>query len=283
MTSSALRRSPDLALPAAMAWTAKSEPTGRASSILPLTGSEPWAKWAWILAITASFLAVGIAGVSADLGPMPKLTSYQPKLDELAAAGGEAMLMADLAAEPEAAEVIQETPPEVLEVPPPVEAVPDALDLPELAEALVTEDLFVVPTAPKVEEMLRAVDPAPPKPVTRSTPKATPSRPMARSTTGTGQGSGVGSGGAGAGSTGQGTFVIPKPTYPSSLRSLGIQGTVRLQVTVGASGRATSVSIIGTSGNSTLDQYAASWVRRNGKAPPGTVRTFTAPLSFVLR
>jgi hypothetical protein len=45
------------------------------------------------LAITASFLAVGIAGVSADLGPMPKLTSYQPKLDELAAAGGEAMLL----------------------------------------------------------------------------------------------------------------------------------------------------------------------------------------------
>ncbi len=257
---------------------------------LGLSRSEDLTRWAWMVAVAGSFLAVGIAGLWADLGPEPRLLSLEKQQQEIAAAGGEAMLMADLAAEPEAAEteVSEVLPQEVLEVPPPVEVVPEALDLPEMAEALVHDDLFVVPAAPKLEEALRPVDPAPPKPQTKPAPRSSaPTRSVARSSTtgrsGMGQGTGGGSGGVGAGTSGQGTFVIPRPTYPSSLRSLGVQGTVRLQVTVGTSGRATSVSIVGTSGNSSLDQYAASWVRRNGKAPPGEVRTFIAPLSFVLR
>jgi TonB family protein len=157
------------------------------------------------------------------------------------------------------------------------------LDLPELAEALVTEDLFTIPTAPKIEEALRPIDPTPPKPIVKKvamTQPTAPRRSVASSNAGTSTGGGIGSGGTGGG--GNGKFVIPRPPYPSSLKAMGIQGSVRLKITVGTSGRASSVSVIGTSGNSTLDQYAAGWVRRNGKAPAGDVRTVIAPLSFVL-
>ncbi|MCX6855794.1 MAG: TonB family protein, partial [Verrucomicrobia bacterium] len=175
---------------------------------------------------------------------------------------------------------------EVVEVPPTVDLTQPPLDMPELAEALVTEDLFPIPTAPKIEEALKPIDPMPPKPVVKRVTAAptstTPRRSTASSSPGTGTGGGVGSGGTGGGGSGSGKFVIPRPSYPSSLRSMGIQGTVRLKIVVSTSGRPSSVSVIGTSGNSSLDQYAAGWVRRNGKAPPGDVRTVIAPLTFVI-
>ena len=61
---------------------------------------------------------------------------------------------------------------------------------------------------------------------------------------------------------------------------MGVQGTVTLSISVGSSGRAESVSVIGSSGNSALDQFAASWVRRNGRGPAGVTGRFTAPMTF---
>jgi protein TonB len=235
------------------------------------------AKWSWLVAVTASFLAVGVSGIWSDDGPLPVLSSLEKTNSDLDTAAPEAAMMVELSAATETTEVTPETVAEVQEVPTPVQIMEQPLDLPELAEALVTEDVFTIPTAPKIEVALRPVDPDLPKPEVRRvtiTKSATQSPTGASSTAGQGTGSGGG---------GRGTFEIPKPSYPSSLRSLGIQGTVRLKIVVGASGRASSVSVVGTSGNSTLDQYAASWVRRNGKAPPGQVREFVAPLSFVIR
>jgi TonB family protein len=199
-------------------------------------------------------------------------------------------VMADLVSTEAAKEITPELAVEVAqEIPPAVELVTQTQELPDLVEALATEDLFTLSTAPKIEETLRPKDPSPQKPELRRTPTPTPARSAPKRTTstrtsGTGTGSGTGASGSGSGSgSGGGAFIIPRPTYPSSLRSLGVQGTVKLRITVGTSGRASSVTVIGTSGNSTLDQYAAGWVRRNGKAPPGEVRTVIAPLSFVLR
>ena len=246
-----------------------------------LRPDEDLAKWSWLVAITASFLAVGVSGLWTDDGPEPVLLSMvKPKAD-LDTAAPEAAMMVELSAASETTEVPPETVIETPQVPEPPEITEQLADLPELAVALVTEDVFTIPTPPKIETALRPVDPAQPKPEVKrvTSPKpTTPRRSMAGSMPGAGTGSGDGGGGGG-----RGTFVIPTPGYPSSLRSLGIQGTVRLKIVVGASGRATSVSVIGTSGNSSLDEYAASWVRRNGKAPPGQVREFVAPLSFVIR
>lgn len=80
-----------------------------------------------------------------------------------------------------------------------------------------------------------------------------------------------------------GKFVIPRPSYPSALRALGVSGTVRLSIQVGLSGRVESVSVLSSSGSAALDDYAASWVRRNGRGPAGAPGRVIAPLSFVLR
>jgi len=254
-----------------------------------LRSNEDQAGWSWLLAFTACFLVVGIIGLQGDLGPNVVLRSYlQPSamLDSAA----DSAVMADLVSTEAAKEITPELAVEVAqEIPPAVELVTQTQELPDLVEALATEDLFTLSTAPKIEETLRPKDPSPQKPELRRTPTPTPARSAPKRTTstrtsGTGTGSGTGASGSGAGSgSGGGAFIIPRPTYPSSLRSLGVQGTVKLRITVGTSGRASSVTVIGTSGNSTLDQYAAGWVRRNGKAPPGEVRTVIAPLSFVLR
>lgn len=254
-----------------------------------LRSNEDQAGWSWLLAFSACFLVVGIIGLQGDLGPDVVLRSYLPPSAMLDSAADSAV-MADLVSTEAAKEITPEVAMEVAqEIPPSLELLTQTQELPDLVEALATEDLFTLSTAPKIEETLRPKDPSPQKPELRRTPTPTPARSAPKRTTstrtsGTGTGSGTGASGSGSGSgSGGGAFIIPRPTYPSSLRSLGVQGTVKLRITVGTSGRASSVTVIGTSGNSTLDQYAAGWVRRNGKAPPGEVRTVIAPLSFVLR
>jgi TonB family protein len=264
-------------------------PVAPPSFLGTLRSNEDQAGWSWLLAFTACFLVVGIIGLQGDLGPNVVLRSYLPPSAMLDSAADSAV-MADLVSTEAAKEITPELAVEVAqEIPPAVELVTQTQELPDLVEALATEDLFTLSTAPKIEETLRPKDPSPQKPELRRTPTPTPARSAPKRTTstrtsGTGTGSGTGASGSGSGSgSGGGAFIIPRPTYPSSLRSLGVQGTVKLRITVGTSGRASSVTVIGTSGNSTLDQYAAGWVRRNGKAPPGEVRTVIAPLSFVLR
>lgn len=250
-----------------------------------LKAVEDLAKWAWLVAITASFLSIGIAGLWGGIGPVPVLVSFKAPSADLDSSADSAM-MAELVAESAPSEVAPEVTTDIQEVPPPVEITPQSMDLPELAEALATEDVFTIPTAPKIEDALQPVDPVAPKPEVKrvtSTKPSTPRRPTSTRPAISGSGTGAGTGTGGGGGSGTGNFVIPRPSYPSTLRSMGVQGTVRLRIVVGASGRASSVTVIGTSGNSTLDQYAAGWVRRNGKAPPGEVRTVIAPLSFVLR
>lgn len=254
-----------------------------------LKKNENLSIWSWLVAVSGSFLIVGIIGLQSGLGPDVVLRSFQPPTAVLDSAADSA-LMADLVSAETTVEPTAEAELEVVqEIPPPVESMSQIQELPDLVEALSVEDLFTLSSAPRVEEALRPIEPTPSKPeVKRITPSAptrtTTRRTAAANSSGSGNGTGNGTGGSGTGSgSSGGSFVIPRPSYPSSLRALGVQGTVRLRIIVGASGRASSVTVIGTSGNSTLDQYAAGWVRRNGKAPPGDVRTVIAPLSFVLR
>lgn len=80
-----------------------------------------------------------------------------------------------------------------------------------------------------------------------------------------------------------------KPTYPSSARRAGHQGTVTVSFTVSSSGSVTSVRVSRSSGHSSLDNAAISAVRRwrfkparNGLGQ-ATSYKYSIPIPFVLK
>lgn len=235
----------------------------------------------WMVGITGSFLTVGVIGMFADDLPPIHLKTLEDldnaiELPMVETSMAELMSMEASADQPAETEPVLPT-----EIPEAIETPPENLDLPEIAEAMTMEDIFAVPTAPRIEDALRPIDP-----VIRQTPPA-PSRPRnapvassggTRSNT-TQAGAAGGSGTAGSG--GKGKF--PQPSYPDFARSAGMQGTVRLSISVGPSGAVDGVSVIGSTGFSALDEYAASHVRRNWRWPAGTPHRYTLPLTFRLR
>lgn len=237
----------------------------------------------WLVGITGSFLTVGIIGMfAADLPPIHLKTledlDNATELPMVETSMAELMSMAEASADQPA----ETEPVQPLEITEAVETPPENLDLPEIAEAMTMEDIFAVPTAPRIEDALRPIDPvlkpkpAPAPPRARPTAVASSSgTSSSRSQAGTAGGSGT------AGSGGKGKF--PAPPYPSFARSGGMQGTVRLSISVGPSGSVDGVSVIGSTGYSALDDYAASWVRRNWRWPGGASSRYTLPLTFRLR
>ena len=140
-----------------------------------------------------------------------------------------------------------------------------------------------------------------------STPEQSPAKPVrkhrvrrSRSGSGTGQGTGHGSGiGSGTGSgigsgrgsgigsgTGSGTgsgvgsntapptspsiLSAPDPKYPESARRANIEGTVGVELVIGAQGSVTSAWVAESSGNAALDQAAVDAVYR-WRFAPGTL------------
>ncbi|MDB6004050.1 MAG: hypothetical protein JWR15_1037 [Prosthecobacter sp.] len=236
----------------------------------------------WIVGISGSFLTVGIIGMfAADLPPIHLRTLED--LDNAVELPMVETSMAELLAMEANAEQASDTEPVLpVEIPETIETPLENLDLPEIAEAMTMEDIFAIPTAPKVEDALRPIDPLV-KPKPTPAPERPRSAPLAsssgtRSSTsqaGTAGGSGT------SGSGGKGKF--PQPSYPDFARSAGMQGTVRLSISVGPSGGVEGVSVIGSTGFSSLDEYAASWVRRNWRWPGGAAHRYTLPLTFRLR
>lgn len=234
----------------------------------------------WVVGITGSCLAVGIVGMFAsDLPPINLKT-----LADLENAA-EAPMIETSMAELQTLEATNEPPAESepvlpVEIPETVETPPENLDLPEVAEAMTLEDVFAIPTAPKIEDALRPVDP-----VVKPKPAPVPPRPrtpVASSGTRSSTPQAGTAGGTGAsGSGGKGKF--PAPPYPGFARGAGMQGTVRLSISVGPSGAVEGVTVIGSTGFSALDSYAASWVRRNWRWPGGAASRYTLPLTFRLR
>jgi TonB family protein len=234
----------------------------------------------WTVAVTASFLAVGIIGMfAADLPPI-----HLKSLADLENAVELPMIETSMA-ELQTLEASNEQPAETepllpVEIPEAIETPPETLDLPEVAEAMTLEDVFAIPTAPKIEDALRPVDP-----VVKPKPAPTPPRPRTPvASTGTRSNTpqaGTAGGTGTAGSGGRGKF--PAPPYPDFARGAGMQGTVRLSISVGPSGAVESVTVMGSTGFSSLDEYAASWVRRNWRWPGGSSNRYTLPLTFRLR
>lgn len=232
----------------------------------------------WIVGITGSFLTVGVIGMfAADLPPIHLKTLED--LDESTDLPLMETSMAELQAMGESAE--QSTEPEPVlpvEIPETIETPPENLDLPEIAEAMTMEDIFAIPTAPKIENALRPIDPVIKRVTTPQRPRP---GPVAKSS-GTGSNS-TQSGAAGGTGTanGSGKGRFPKPPYPGFASSAGMQGTVRLTISVGPSGAVESVIVSGTSGFNALDEYSANWVRRNYRWPAsGSAQRYVLPLRY---
>lgn len=237
----------------------------------------------WLVGITTCFLTVGVIGLLASHLPPIHLKSLGD-LDEstevpmVETSMAELLSMAETSTE-QSADVEPVLP---VEIPNTVETPPENLDLPEIAEAMTMEDIFAVPTAPKIEDALRPVDPVV-KPKPTPTPQRTRTAAVASSSgtrSSTSQAGTLGGTGT-AGSGGKGKF--PQPSYPDFARSAGMQGTVRLSISVGPSGMVEGVTVVGSTGFSSLDEYAASWVRRNWQWPGGAAHRYTLPLTFRLR
>jgi len=290
MTSQAISTMPS----AGVRYPAKSAP----APIPSIAAQESSATWrrrgsvksfvslCWLVGTSACFLTVGLVGMlAADLPPIHLKT-----LEDLVSAEELPMVetsMAELqsqeAAEEEASEEVAELPVEITE---PVETPPEVQDLPELVEPMTQEDIFAIPSAPKIEDAMRPVDPVvKPKPRT-PTPRPSPTNVVKRTGTGSPNATPGAIGGTAGGTgtaRGSGKGKFPAPPYPSFARSGGMQGTVRLSISVGATGAVEGVNVVSSTGYSALDSYAVSWVRRNWRWGGGSANRYTLPLTFRLR
>jgi protein TonB len=168
-----------------------------------------------------------------------------------------------------------------------------AADLPtvDLAEVLTAEDVFEVPPAAPVEDLLKPETPRQVRtqdtPPARSTrPPSTPPSRSSASSSGAGSpsaSSGGTAGGTGSGRGGSSQGYFPSPPYPAAARSRGMQGTVYLSITFGADGRVTNATVARSSGYSELDRAAADWVRRRWRGSSTQVGTYRQPVNFRLR
>jgi protein TonB len=243
--------------------------------------------WSWMVAITGSFLLVGLVG--AFLVEAPLAITLSGRAGQGASdTNSTELTMAELQAmeeEPEIQPQEQVTPEEV---PQPIEVPVELPELPELAEALVTEDVFTVPAAPEIETMVKPIDPAKPKPK----PKVVVAQPRPRRATSTAavtpggtQGSGGGSGGSGAVGSGSGKGKFPKPNYPSTARARGVTGQVTLALSINPAGQVENASAVSSQGgfNSQEQDTIAGFVRRNWQFPTGSYRKHTVNIVFNLR
>ncbi len=236
----------------------------------------------WIVGITGSFLTVGVIGMFADDLPPIHLKTLED-LEEATELSAEDAPMGELMSTEASTEQSAETDPVLpVEIPDVVQTPQESLDLPDIVEAMTTKDVFAVPSAPKIEEALRPVDPV--KRQIVSTPSRSRTAPVA-SKGGTGSTTnqaGVAGGVGSSSGSGMGNIYRPKPPYPEFASRAGMQGTVRLRVSVGPTGAIESVTVISTTGFSALDEYTASYVRRIWRFPSGAPQRYNVPLVFRL-
>lgn len=221
---------------------------------------------AWVVAVGGVFVMVGVVGLMrpisgvgwvepAAAGPVEVLAEAEEAAGGVMGEIAERPLMEEervtlvepAAVEPVASSVV----PEVREV----------LDGPLLVEVLDADQLLAVPPAAAVEAMVEPLVRG------RAEPRVNPAAPRR----------------AAAAPGGVGVARLPAPPYPSFARSRGLQGTTFLSITVSPSGSVAKVEVVGSSGYSELDRYAADWVQKRWRWPAGDQRIFRQPVVFRLR
>ena len=219
---------------------------------------------AWVAGLVLTMLAVAVYGAV-----QPLLPPEPPQLN----IGSDEIAVIDFQAPDEAPAKDGGTQPE--EPAPEIEIPP----LPEIIPPLTPHD---------VPELIASEKPPPPvtPPATVPKPKKEnppPQKPASRAPAATGPSSGEVSNPTPALMTGIGSGRFPSPSYPASARAANQQGTVRLMITVEASGVASSVDILSPSGSDTLDRAALDHIRRRWRWPSGPVRKYVVPVRFEIK
>ncbi len=227
----------------------------------------------WTAGIAVLFLGVGIQSSMAPL-------ESKPVAQVLPSEVGEEIMIVEFDPPDAAPEETQDAPPEEQEAVeeefeiPPLPEIAAPVTPPEMQEITPLEPLVEPPPAPKPPEPK-------PTPKPRQQPVKSGPKPQASSSST----SSAGTGGAGPATvfTGGGRGRFPSPAYPSAARSAGLQGSVRLMVTVETSGLPSSVSVISSSGQATLDNAARDHISRRWRWPSGAVRKYIVPIRFTLK
>lgn len=171
------------------------------------------------------------------------------------------------------------TPPEILEVS--LEGGGGGAEAEE--EEIEQEEQQEEPLVQSLEDIIdQKLKPKPQKKVVRKKataatgPKAPAGNPVGSGTgtgtgTGTGSGSGSGSGNGSGNGSGEGRGVPVKPprllrevapVYPASARNSGATGVVTVRILVGADGSVEDVTVVGSSGNSAMDNSVVTAVNK---------------------
>lgn len=280
-------RFPDAAATPAVVGISSAPVIGAAASWRRKGSVKTFVGLCWTLGTCATFLTVGVVGMFAADVPWYELKTLEALADVEDLDPSEAA-MAEFQSELPPADTIAEepeTPPEILDL---TETPPEVQDLPDLVAAMTEKDIFAIPSAPRIEEALRPVDP-----VAKTKPKPTPTKargPVSKPGGGTGAlvgrqgGAGGVPGGAGTG-TGTGKLIKPDPPYPSFARSAGMQGSASVIITFGVSGRVESASIVSSTGYSGLDSHTTSWIQRKWYYQGGLAarKSVKAPIKYHLR
>lgn len=241
------------------------EPSARSTHLLS----------AWSAGIALLCLVIGLHGAAVPLVPRDDLS---PQIEI-----GDDAVMVEAFEPPAAAE---DAPPqqekEMIEEDvaiPPLPEITPPLTPPEMMEITPIEEVRELPKPMPVEKK-----PEPPKPRPQPKTQRTTSNPptKAKSNSGTG-GGGNGSSSSPVVFSGGGSGRFPSPAYPATARATKQQGTVRLLVTVEASGVPSSVSVTSSSGFAALDRAARDTIQRRWRWPSGAVRKYIVPVRFVLQ
>lgn len=232
--------------------------------------SSAYLMSAWSAGVALLCLGIGLHGATTPLMPMSGGMVPSKVSDDT--------VMVEMFQPPAAAAATEDSPPEPetkeedIEIPPLPQITPP-LTPPEMVEITPLEEARELPKPKPIEKKPEVPKPAPsPKPRPASKPAAP---------------SGAANAGSGSspvtfnrtGSAGR----FPDPTYPASARAAKQQGTVRLLVTVEASGIPSAVEVTSSSGSSALDNAARDTISRRWRWPAGVVRKFIVPIRFVLQ
>lgn len=243
----------------------------------------------WLAGISSTFLLIGLVGMLRFELPMIITLSGAAGMGASEVASQDTT-MAELQAMEEAPEIVanEVATPEVVDVPETLEVPQDMLDLPELTEALITEDLFTVPAAPRIETALTPVDPALPKPQPKPKPAVAKARPSRATTTAAATPGGTqGSGGGSSKGSATGKNIKSKLKFPSGASSRNVSGSLTLRMQVNAVGEIISATVVSsncTNGGFTTSEQnqIISDIRRKWRLPSYANSTIVQPVKFEL-
>ena len=215
---------------------------------------------AWTTGIALVFLGIGMHGAATPLMPegAAPVTQMVPGAEVLLEEFTPPAAFTADQARPESEEPVEQ-----IEIPP-LPEITAPLTPPEMAELTPLEPIIEKTTPPVVKPP--GAKPEERRPATQPRPESTP-----------------GGGGAPAMFTGGGSGRFSPPYYPASARSAGLQGSLRLLVTVEASGLPSAVTVTASSGHAILDSAARDHVQRRWRWPAGEVRRYIVPIRFVLQ